>query len=149
MFQVNFLSICEHGCVFKRLFYKKEAFCLFMTPKQMSFLIISNEDVLQNLGRVKVAPNKGLEQALIFTKYLNVQILLLTNPQKSTHSTHRCKINSNFLSLLRLLYSKFKSFQLLMNFILPVEEQVLHTSLCSKQLLHVQCLPPRKKYLAD
>ena len=54
--------------LFRVLFLKKIAFCLLAPPKQMSFLTISNENVLfktqgTRLGAI-IAPNKGLEKVL-------------------------------------------------------------------------------------
>ena len=59
------LDIRGMGVFFRAYFLGKRAFCLLAPPKQMSFLIISNENIFfktqgTRLGAI-VSPNKGPE----------------------------------------------------------------------------------------
>ena len=60
-----YLDIGGMDAFFREHFLKKMRFWLLVPPKQMSFIIISNENILRKtqgtrLGE-KVVPNKGLE----------------------------------------------------------------------------------------
>ena len=59
------LDIRGMGVFFGANVFKKGLFCLLASPKEMSFLTISNENIFfQNQGTrlgVIIAPNKGLE----------------------------------------------------------------------------------------
>ena len=63
------------GVIFWGTFSEKRAFYLFAPSKQILFLTISNENIFEKtLGTrlgATVAPNKGLEQALVSLSSFN------------------------------------------------------------------------------
>ena len=71
MFSVNraYSRHWGNGCVLQDIFSEKSTFCQLAPSKQMSFLIISNENIFCKTQDTKlgalVAPNKGLELALL------------------------------------------------------------------------------------
>ena len=71
MFSVNraYSRHWGNGCVLQDIFSEKSTFCQLAPSKQMSFLIISNENIFCKTQDTKlgalVAPIKGLELALL------------------------------------------------------------------------------------
>ena len=104
----------RHGCVFQGIFSEKRVFCLLAPPKQMSFLLISNENIFfktqsTRLGAI-VAPNKGLEQALLRVYYILSMIyqccLMQAKhyPSQSIHNQEQNFLGKNLTNLFHIYW---------------------------------------------